>query len=210
MITKDPREPVTTASFRAPFLKSLNCDGIHGFALLGCLALLLLPLAGGGDLAALWRYQRAVVAAGEWWRLLSAHIVHLDARHALWNAAGLALLWALFARSYRPWRWAVALALIVAAVAAGFWFLSPGLQWYVGASALLHGVFAAGAIAMIRTGERLGWVAAVALAVKLAWEQWQGPLPLTHGPVVTVSHVYGAVGGLLAGLLLRPQRDPLY
>src|SRR5687767_7823968 len=140
MITKDPREPVTTASFRAPFLKSLNCDGIHGFALSGCLALLLLPLVGGGELAALWRYQRAAVAAGEWRRLLSAHIVHLDTRHALWNAAGLALLWALFARSFRPWRWGVALALIVAAVAAGFWFLSPELQWYVGASALLHGV----------------------------------------------------------------------
>jgi rhomboid family GlyGly-CTERM serine protease len=210
MITKDPQEPVTTASFRTPFLKSLNCDGIHGLALLGCLMLLLLPLAGGGELAALWRYQRAAVAAGEWWRLLSAHIVHLDARHALWNAAGLALLWALFARSYRPWRWALALALIVAAVAAGFWFLSPRLQWYVGASALLHGVFACGAIAMIRTGERLGWLAAIALAAKLAWEQWQGPLPLTHGPVVTVSHVYGAVGGALAGLLLRPRRDPLY
>ena len=41
-------------------------------------------------------------------------------------------------------------------------------------------------------------------------EQWQGPLPLTHGPVVTASHIYGAAGGLLAALLLRPQREPLY
>jgi membrane associated rhomboid family serine protease len=28
-------------------------------------------------------------------------------------------------------------------------------------------------------------------------------------PVVTISHVYGAIGGLLAGLLLRP-RERLY
>ena len=29
-------------------------------------------------------------------------------------------------------------------------------------------------------------------------------------PVVTISHLYGAAGGVLAGLLLRPRREPLY
>jgi rhomboid family GlyGly-CTERM serine protease len=201
---------VTTASFPRTLLKSLNCDGRHGIALLILLALLILPLAGGRALATAWQYQRSGLAAGEWWRLLTAHIVHLDLRHGLLNAAGLALLWALFARSYRPWRWLTALILIIAIIDAGFWLASPRLQWYVGASALLHGVFAAGAVAMIRAGERLGWVAATVFLVKLVWEHWQGPLPLTHGPVITISHIYGAAGGLLAGLLLRPQREPLY
>src|SRR5688572_9415557 len=210
MITKEPPTPVTTASFRPSAARSLNCDGRYGIAVVIALALLLLPLAGGGQLAALARYERAGIAAGDWWRLLTAHLVHLDARHALLNSAGLALLWALFARVFAPWKWALALTLIVAAVDAGLWFGSPRLQWYVGASALLHGVFASGAIAMIRSGERLGWAAAVVFLAKLAWEQWQGPLPLTHGPVVTISHVYGAAGGVIAGLLLRPRRERLY
>lgn len=201
---------MTTASSRSGILRALNCDGAHGRALLAGLALLLLPLLGGAQLAGAWRYARAAVGEGEYWRLLTAHLVHLDMQHALSNAAGLALLWALFARSYRPWQWAVAIGLILALVDAGFWFLSPRLGWYVGASALLHGVFACGALAMIRCGERLGWVAAVVFMLKLGWEQWQGPLPLTHGPVVTVSHLYGAAGGLVAGLLLRPRRDRLY
>jgi rhomboid family GlyGly-CTERM serine protease len=132
--------------------------------------------------------------------------VHLDARLALLNAAGLALLWALFARIYSPWRWLLALLLILATVDAGLWFVSTGLRWYVGASALLHGVFACGAIAMIRGGERIGWIALVVFIAKLAWEQWQGPLPLTQGPVVTLSHIYGAAGGVLAGVVLRPRR----
>jgi rhomboid family GlyGly-CTERM serine protease len=197
---------VTTASSRLSATRSLNCDGTHGLALAAALALLLLPLAGGGWLEGLWRYERTGVAAGQWWRLLTAHIVHLDARHALLNAAGLALLWALFARIYSPWRWLLALLLILATVDAGFWFISTGLRWYVGASALLHGVFACGAIAMIRGGERIGWIALVVFIAKLAWEQWHGPLPLTHGPVVTMSHLYGAAGGVLAGVVLRPRR----
>jgi rhomboid family GlyGly-CTERM serine protease len=179
-------------------------------ALAAGLVLLLLPLAGGGELAALWRYERAAVASGEWWRLLGAHLVHLDAHHALLNAAGFALLWALFARSYRPAQWAIAVALILAAIDSGFWFLAPRLQWYVGASALLHGIFACGALAMIRRRETLGWVAATVFVAKIAWEQWHGALPLTPGPVVTESHLYGAIGGALAGLLLRPRHEPLY
>jgi hypothetical protein len=71
-------------------------------------------------------------------------------------------------------------------------------------------VFACGVVAMIRAREPLGWVAAAVLAAKLAWEQWQGPLPLTPGPVVTDSHLYGAIGGALAGVLLRPRRETLY
>lgn len=196
---------MTSASYRAPFAQSLNLDGRFGLALAACLGLLLLPLAGGARLAGWLRYTRGSIADGEWWRLATAHITHLDTRHALLNAAGLALLWALFARSFRPWQWLVAVVLILGTVDAGLWFLSPRVQWYVGASALLHGVFACGALAMIRTGERLGWVAAVVFVAKLAWEQWQGPLPLASGPVVTISHLYGAAGGVLAGLLLRPR-----
>lgn len=199
-----------TASSRQRFIKSLNCDGRHGLALALGMAVLLLPLAGGAQLAGAWRYERTAIAAGQWWRLASAHVVHLDAWHALLNAAGLALLWALFARTYRPLHWAGGIVLMVAAIDAGFWFFSPGLQWYVGASALLHGVFACGVVAMLRRHEALGWVAAAALVIKVAWEQWQGPLPLTPGPVVTDSHLYGAIGGVLAALLLRPQRETLY
>jgi rhomboid family GlyGly-CTERM serine protease len=210
MIPKEPATPVTTASYRLTFSRSLNCDGRYGIALAIALAVLLLPLAGGATLTAAWRYARAPIAGGEWWRLLTAHIVHLDARHALLNAAGLALLWALFARSLRPWQWALAVVVIVAVIDAALWFLSPRVQWYVGASALLHGIFACGAMAMIRGGERLGWVAAIAFAVKLGWEQLQGPLPMSGGPVLAISHVYGAAGGVVAGLLLRPRRQRLY
>jgi rhomboid family GlyGly-CTERM serine protease len=176
-------------------LRSLNGDGRMGLALLACIAALLLPLAGGEPWRLALRYERVAVAAGQLWRLVTAHFVHLDTRHALLNVLGLVLLWALFARSWRPQQWLVATGASMLAIALGFWFLEPGLQWYVGASGVLHGLFALGCIAMLRDGDRAGFVAA-----KLAWEHWHGPLPLEDGPVVTAAHLYGTLGGALAGL----------
>jgi rhomboid family GlyGly-CTERM serine protease len=208
MIAKQQAIPVTAATARPGWLRSFHCDRLYGLALLACLALLLVPLAGGDALRGAWRYERTAVAAGQWWRLATAHVVHLDARHALVNAAGFGLLWMLFARSYRPWQWLLAILLCLAVIDLGFWFLSPRLEWYVGASALLHGVFACGCVALLRQRDAVGIAAAALFVAKLAWEQWQGPLPFAGQlPVVTISHVYGAAGGLAAGLLLgRGQR----
>jgi rhomboid family GlyGly-CTERM serine protease len=195
---------VKTPPVIAHISSSLNCDGRHGLGLLLALALLLAPLAGGEPLTMIWRYERPAVADGQLWRLVTAHFVHMDAGHAVLNCTGLVLLWALFARTWRPGQWLFALALTMATIDAGFWFLSTGLQWYVGASALLHGAFACGCVALVFQRDRLGMVAAALLISKLIWEQAHGPLPLeTRHPVVTISHAYGAVGGALAGLLLK-------
>jgi len=191
--------------------RSLNGDGRYGIGLALAVALLLLPLLGGMPLRDAWRYERGAVAAGQWWRLLTCHLVHLDAIHALLNAAGLALLWALFARSYRLKSWLLAIGISTVAIGCGFWFLSTQLRWYVGASGLLHGVFACGCIAMVHARDRIGFIAGIVFVAKLAWEQWHGPLPFERADqVVTVAHLYGAIGGALAGLLLRPRAQGLY
>jgi hypothetical protein len=47
---------------------------------------------------------------------------------------------------------------------------------------------------------------ATVFAAKLTWEHFAGPLPFTAGsldlPVVHQSHSYGAVGGLVAAIVL--------
>jgi rhomboid family GlyGly-CTERM serine protease len=197
------RVPVNQDTAASRLLRSLNGDGRHGVALLLATGLLLLPLLGGEPLRLAWRYQRDAVAAGEFWRLLTAHIVHLDAAHALLNALGLVLLWGLFARAWSPLQWLCAILLSLLAIDAGFWFLAPQLQWYVGASGLLHGIFACGCIALLRQRDWIGAVSAAVFIGKLIWEQRVGPLPFEEsGAVVTIAHLYGAVGGFVAGLLL--------
>ena len=192
-----------------PVLQSLNCDGRHGWALLLACALLLLPsIAGEAGRLAL-RYDRGALEAGQWWRLLTGHWVHLGWRHAILNALGLALMWALFARDYSPRQWfAIALGAILA-IDAGLWLWDSTLQWYVGSSGALHGVMAAGTLAHLRRREPDGWILAAFLAGKLAYEHWVGALPFSGTTEVVVdAHLFGLIGGAaVAGCLPRRPRS---
>ena len=191
-------------------LASLNCDGRLGAALLACLAVLAALACGGPQLTELLRYERAGIAHGEWWRLVSGHWVHLGPRHLLPDAAGLVLLWALYARELRPGSWLLVLACATTAIDAGLWWGEPTVQWYVGISGLLHGAWAAGSAAVAQKGGRAGWVMLAALAAKLAVEHYSGTRFFTSGfPVVSVAHVYGALGALVAVAALALLRKPL-
>jgi rhomboid family GlyGly-CTERM serine protease len=189
----------------ARVLKSLNCDGCRGVALAGVCLLLLLPLLGGEAGERLLRYDRAGLAAGQWWRLVSGHLVHLDLRHAVLNIMGLALMWALFARDYSARQWLLIVLAAIAAIDAGLWLADSTVLWYVGSSGTLHGVMAAGALAHVRTGQRDGWILMGVLLVKLAYEHWVGALPLSGSAVVVDAHLFGVLGGVAAAAGLRPQ-----
>lgn len=185
-------------------LKSLNCDGLWGLALLATVAALVLIDLAGEHGRILLRYDRAALAGGEAWRLLTAHLVHLDLRHALLNGCGLGLMWALFARDYTGRQWLLVVLGAVFAIDAGLWLLDSTVQWYVGSSGALHGIMAAGALAHLRRGEPEGWILAGFLAAKLAWEHWVGPLPLAGGAVVVDAHLYGVIGGAAVAAFLKP------
>ena len=187
-------------------LKSLNCDGRRGLALFCACLLLLTPTLGGDPGRQLLRYDRGGLAAGQWWRLLSGHLVHLDLRHALLNSVGLVLMWALFARDYSPKAWLAIVLGAVAAIDAGLWLGDSTVLWYVGSSGALHGVMAAGALAHLRNRERDGWVLAALLAAKLLYEQWVGALPFSgNDPVVVDAHLYGVLGGGTVAAFLKPR-----
>jgi rhomboid family GlyGly-CTERM serine protease len=191
-------------------LASLNCDGRRGAVLAVVCGALLLPSVGGERARNLLRYERAGLAAGQWWRLLTAHLVHLDLRHALLNCLGLVLMWALFAPDYSAAQWLIVLLAAALAIDGGLWFGDSTIQWYVGSSGVLHGVMAAGALAAMRRGERAGWILGAILLVKLAYEHYAGALPFSgRDPVVVDAHLYGALGGSLAAAFLPPRRRSL-
>jgi rhomboid family GlyGly-CTERM serine protease len=188
-------------------VKSVNGDAPLGWALAGSLALILLLQLGGSATLQALRYDRNALFAGQWWRLASAHLVHLDLRHAVLNGLGLVLMWALFVRDYRARQWFLILLAAAAAIDAGLWFFDTGVLWYVGASGVLHGVMAAGILAELRRGELAGLVLAVLLIAKLCYEHWSGALPFAGAavPVVVNAHLYGVLGGLAAALWMKPQ-----
>ena len=160
---------------------------------------------GGKPVRELLAFDRTGIAAGEAWRLLSGHFVHLGISHLALNLVGLALVWYLVGRQFTTVRWLFVAILSIVAMDAGFWWLNPELDWYVGLSGLLHGLLAAGLIDAVRERDREGLVIALFVIGKLAWEQWGGPLPGSEatagGAVIVDAHLYGAVGGAVAGIV---------
>jgi len=160
---------------------------------------------GGKPVRELLAFDRTGIAAGEAWRLLSGHFVHLGISHLALNLVGLALVWYLVGRHFTTVRWLFVAILSIVAMDAGFWWLNPELDWYVGLSGLLHGLLAAGLVVAVRERDREGLVIALFVIGKLAWEQWGGPLPGSEatagGAVIVDAHLYGAIGGALAGIV---------
>ncbi|CAN5156370.1 hypothetical protein BH24PSE2_BH24PSE2_17250 [soil metagenome] len=183
-------------------LARLRLNRAHASILLGAIALVLVLGTGGADVTAALRWDRVALAEGELWRLVTGHLVHLNAGHLLLNVGGLGMVWLLFAPDYSVWRWGVAALAGVAAMDLGFWISQPPLAWYVGLSGLLHTLFAAGIVRWIAAGAADGLLIGAIFAAKLLWEQTAGPLPFTEssagGPVVVDAHLYGAIGGVVA------------
>ncbi|MDH3532647.1 MAG: rhombosortase [Gammaproteobacteria bacterium] len=181
---------------------------LPGLAIGGVVALAL-----AGDTGRSWlRYDRTAIGDGQLWRLISGHFVHLGWSHLLLNAAGLALVSYLVAARFSPARWLAIAVLTVAGIDAGFWWLEPQLEWYVGLSGLLHGLLAAGIVAGLRLRYREAWLLGVLVAAKLLYEQLVGPLPgsaaSSGGTVVVAAHLYGALTGAAVGALLPIRVQP--
>lgn len=185
-------------AWRAPFALALVLVAVQ---LLGAAARETLP------------YDRAaLLAGGEYARLVTAHFFHYDLAHLAWNLVGLALVAALFAREFDLRGWIVILVAATVAVDLGFLVFEPQLAWYVGFSGVLHGLMAAGLCAWLwRTPDAITGLVAGLFALKLGWEHVMGPLPFTASTlavqVIHEAHTYGAIGGAVAALwILRRQR----
>jgi rhomboid family GlyGly-CTERM serine protease len=162
---------------------------------LACLAL----AAGGDEWRELGRYDRTALAAGEYWRLVSAHLVHLGWGHLWPNLAALIVIGLLLEDVFDATAWVCTALVSAAAIDAGLWFIDSEVQWYVGLSGVLHGLVAGGALALLMRRQAIGALLGVGIVAKLVFEQTVGPLPLTAGsvggPVIVAAHLYGAAGG---------------
>jgi len=161
---------------------------------------------GGYTLAQMLRYDRDAILAGQLWRLLTGHLVHLGGSHLAMNLVGLALIWMLFGRLMSTAAWLATLLTSALTVSLGLLIFNPGLMWYVGLSGVLHGMFLAGAILSIVSGYRAEILLLGFIVAKLAWEQWVGPLPgsaeVAGGDVVVDAHLYGAIAGVVVAFVI--------
>lgn len=149
-------------------------------------------------------FDRAAIAAGEWWRIATGNLAHYSPSHLLFNVLALAVAGTLIETRRLPHLGVLFLAGSVA-IGLTIWFAEPGLRYYAGLSGLataavvylcLHGL-----------GDRGSWrwlcIAVLAgVAAKLGAELLFGfslfaaaePPPFTPVPL---SHAAGAATALL-------------
>jgi len=115
--------------------------------LLGTAAIAVYLILGAAPEA--WVFDRAAIAHGEWWRLITGHWVHSDLTHAAWDIAALLLLGALFEARLR---WRLPLALVAASVGIDVWLWwgDPTLHYYCGLSGILNSLLIVGLLALWR------------------------------------------------------------
>jgi len=183
----------------AGLASALRWDRGRWIGLLAIVLLLDLLWGLGDTVGSLLRYDRGAIAAGGWWRLLTAHCVHLDLHHLILNELGLVLMWSLFADDFDVVEWTLIVSAGALGISSGLWWFSPGVTWYVGASGILHSVMAAGTAKHLIGREWDRWLLVVCLSAKLAYEQFGGHEP----PLVVVdAHLYGALSGFVVGAAL--------
>ncbi|MBL6751463.1 MAG: rhombosortase [Nevskia sp.] len=150
------------------------------------------------------RYDRAAVAAGQWWRLLSGNLVHLSWWHLLFNVLSLALLVLLCPERLPAAEWLRRFTALGAGMSLGLFWLSPGVRDYVGLSGLVYGLFALGFGRQALRRDEIGIACLVFILVRIGWELWVGAsaseVRLIGGQVVPQSHLYGVASAALYAL----------
>ena len=133
---------------------------------------------GGDEVRDALAYDRTAIQAGEGYRVLSAHLVHLSHDHLVLNLLGLVAL-ALVILDVLEAR-GLALANVVSGLCVGFGllWLSPDVEVCVGFSGVTHGLFAWGGLRLVQAGRpHYGGGLLALLGAKLLWEQLAGPVP---------------------------------
>ncbi|MFT4994925.1 MAG: rhomboid family GlyGly-CTERM serine protease [Paraglaciecola sp.] len=114
---------------------------------------------------------------------------------------GLSLLWALHGQYFTTKSYLLFVLLMSLTCTLGIYFFAPRLDWYVGLSGTLHGLFVVGAYFDIRAGMKSGWLLLIGVWAKIAHEQWYGAsqdvAQLIGANVAIEAHLYGAISGML-------------
>ena len=154
------------------------------------------------------RWQRGAISDGQWWRVISAHFAHLGLLHACANLAGMALVIELLGASVRAADAVWVMLVSALAIVAGLAWLNPAVVWYAGLSGVVHGLWAGCALLGCRRpavpAPKLALHAAAlgVLVLKLMLPSLPWGAMVSGLPVVTQSHLYGALGGAAAALAL--------
>ncbi len=152
-----------------------------------------------------FRYQHDWFQSRELWRLLTAHWVHANWIHFFLNTAGLLLCMTITAPGWSIKRWLIYQLILAMGISLLFSLLNPELDWYVGYSGVLYGIFLLAAVDLFSRDKVIAALLASGIVTKIAIEQ-SGEINLTTSdiigtPVVVDAHLYGVLLAIAIALV---------
>jgi rhomboid family GlyGly-CTERM serine protease len=153
-------------------------------------------------LSSVWlAYDKQQLVGFQLWRLITGHFLHTNHIHLVLNLAGLTLLWALHGHYYQRSQYLIILLLLCLGTSGGIYFFTPQMQWYVGLSGVLHGLFIIGAYLDIQNKLKTGWIMLIGVWLKVLHEQIYGAsesvAELISANVAIDAHLFGTISGCI-------------
>ncbi len=152
-------------------------------------------------------YNRHSLSNGEYWRLITGHLIHLNSIHLLLNMLGVALVLMLFDQLLAPWQWLIAIFVSAMMISLLIYYYLPQVQAYVGLSGVIHALYVFGVIQLLKKPQERHFaiVLMIMVTLKLLTENVGQGISLTAdmigGHVLFQAHTYGALAGLFLGAI---------
>lgn len=163
----------------------------------------LLILGACEPLASQWlRFDRALMEPQQqWWRLLSAHWVHLSFAHLLGNVLAVGVFGYMAGDSLNNRYGVLLLIWSTLWVGLGLYWYADYLERYVGFSGILHGVLLVAPCVSRHYSTRMATLIVCGIVLKVLWEQspWYDDMASYEylgGRVEVNAHLFGALSGL--------------
>lgn len=159
---------------------------------------------GGVDWASL---HFAMLPDGQWWRLITGHLVHMDWQHYAMNMMGLSMCMVVFRDDLAAWHWPASFFLLSLFSSTGMYLAGVPYDRYMGFSDVLHGWILIGALGIAHKEPKFSIAIVVLFWLKIIEENHQLAFFTSYGVTGNVareSHIWGAVGGTLYALAFLP------
>ena len=141
---------------------------------------------------------------GEYWRFFTAHLTHYSWVHCLSNIIGLLLLIGIFSNTQQKIHWLLAAIIICIAISSGLILFSIKLDWYLGFSGVLTGLFSYASIKTLNENARISTIILIALSTYITIQFFEGELTssvlIADLNVSSYAHAFGFIAGILYGI----------
>lgn len=152
-----------------------------------------------------FRYRQDAVEAGQVWRIISSHWVHVGWMHWFLNSLSLVICVILTTPGWSPRRWALTTLAMGLGISLLMMLLSPDERNYAGHSGILYGLYVLGAVSLYQRDRLIAVLIIAAIVIKVLMEQFSfydfNTGSLIGARVVIDAHLYGLLMAIAIALL---------